>query len=81
MTNGISTISAVTTKLISKNIIITAFLLGFGGISIAMQVYAIISKSNISIKPYIIGKLLQGILAALYTFIFLNTFSFINLDL
>ena len=81
MTNGISTISAVTTKLISKNIIITAFLLGFGGISIAMQVYAIISKSNISIKPYIIGKLLQGILAAFYTFIFLNTFNFINLDL
>ena len=68
ITNGINIISQITTKTISKNIIITAFLLGFGGISITMQVYSIISKTNISIKPYIIGKLLQGIFAAFYTF-------------
>ena len=81
VTNGVSIISGIATKLISKNIVICAFLLGFGGISVAMQVYAICMKSKISIKPYIIGKLLQGIFAAVYTLIFLNTFKFINLDL
>ncbi len=81
ITNGISTISYIPIKQISKIIIISSFLLGFGGISIAMQVYAIISKSNISIKPYIIGKLLQGTIAAIYTYIFIYKFNFINLDI
>ena len=81
ITNGISTVSSIPIKQVSKSIIITSFLLGFGGISVAMQVYAITSKSNISIKPYIIGKLLQGIFAAFYTYIFIYTFNFINLDI
>ena len=38
-------------------------------------------KTDISIKPYIIGKLLQACISAFYTFIFLNTFSFFNFDL
>ena len=32
-------------------------------------------------RPKIIGKLLQGIFAAFYTYMFLNTFCFLNLDL
>jgi len=43
--------------------------LGFGGISVLLQVYSIASNAKISIKPYIIGKLFQGTLAALYTFL------------
>ncbi len=81
VTNGISNISLVTTKALSTNIIICAFLLGFGGISVVMQVYAIISKSNISIKPYLIGKLLQGIIASFYTYLLLNIFPFLSLNL
>ena len=46
-----------------------------------LQVYSIISKTDISIFPYIIGKFLQGVLSAFYTYIFINNFSFINLDL
>jgi hypothetical protein len=30
------------------------------------QVYSNISKTDISIKPYLFGKMLQGILAAIY---------------
>ena len=42
-------------------------MLGFGGISVLLQVYSIIMKSNISIKPYFYGKLLQGVLSFIIT--------------
>ena len=78
LTNGISDISLIASKNLSTNVIFCAFLLGFGGFSIMLQVLSIISKSDISIKPYIFGKLLQGILAAFYTFIIINNFSYFN---
>ncbi len=81
ITNGINTISNIACKKLSINIIFTAFLLGFGGISILLQVFSIVSKSDLSIKPYIYGKLLQGIFASLYTYIFINIFPFFNFDL
>lgn len=81
LTNGISSISQITNKSISVNVIICAFLLGFGGVSIALQILSITSKAKISIKPYLIGKFLQGIFAAFYTYIFFNLLPFISLDL
>ena len=81
ITNGISSISSIACKKLSTNILITAFLLGFGGISVLLQVLSITSKSDLSIKPYIYGKLLHGIIAVLYTFILMNLFPFFNFDL
>lgn len=81
ITNGISSISSVNIKAISVNIIITAFLLGFGGLSVLLQVLSITSKTDLSIKPYIYGKLLHGILAAFYTFFAINVFPFFNFNL
>lgn len=81
LTNGVCSVANVANKSISTNIIICAFLLGFGGISITLQILSITSKAKISIKPYLIGKLLQGTFAAFYTYVFLNTFWFLNLDL
>ena len=78
LTNGIVSVSTIPGKNLTPNIIISAFLLGFGGISIMLQVLSIISKSDISIKPYILGKLLQGLLAAFYTFIIINNFSYFS---
>ena len=65
----------------SINIIFTSFLLGFGGISVLLQVVSIVSKTDLSIKPYIYGKILQGIFASFYTYIFINVFPFLNFDL
>ena len=45
ITTGISNISSVHLKAISINIITTSFLLGFGGISVMLQVFSIISKT------------------------------------
>jgi sporulation integral membrane protein YlbJ len=43
-----------------------SLILGWAGISVHSQVYSIISKTDISIKPYLFGKMLQGIFAAVY---------------
>ena len=81
ITNGISSISSIASKKISINIIFTSFLLGFGGISVLLQVLSITSKTDLSIKPYILGKLLHGILASFYTYIFINIIPFFNFDI
>lgn len=81
LTNGLNLVCAVSSKAISNNIIITAFLLGFGGISVLLQVLSITSKSDISIKSYFYGKLLQGTIAAILTYIFIHIFPIFNLDI
>jgi len=81
LTNGASLICNIPCKEISINIILCAFLLGFGGISILFQVFSITAKSDVSIKPYIIGKLLQAIFATIYTILFINYFPIFNLNL
>lgn len=81
LTNGVSLVANANIKGISINIIISAFLLGFGGISVLLQVFSIISKNGLSIKKYALGKLLQGIFAALYTFIALQFIPFLQFNL
>lgn len=81
ITNGISQISCIHIKAISINIIITSFVLGLGGISVFMQIFSIISQSDLSIKPYIIGKVLQGIISALYTYLIITIFPVFNFNL
>jgi sporulation integral membrane protein YlbJ len=72
VTNGCSFISTVPTKTIYENIPFVSFLLGFSGLCIAFQILAVASKANISLKPYIIGKLLQGTFASIYTIAIIN---------
>ncbi len=81
ITNGISSISSIVCKKLSINIILSAFFLGFGGLSILLQVLSITSKTDLSIKPYIYGKFLHGIFAALYTYLFIYYLPFFNFDL
>ncbi len=81
LTNGVSQIAKIPFKAISVNMIMCAFLLGFGGISIMLQVLSIISESDISIKPYIIAKFMQGLFAALYTYLLISNFTFLNFDI
>lgn len=81
ITNGIHTISSIACKKLSFNLIFTAFLLGFGGISVLLQVWSITSKTDLSIKPYVYGKILHGLLAAFYTYLIITIFPFLNFDL
>ena len=78
VSNGVTNISLIQNESLLTNIIISSFLLGFGGISVTLQVLAIISKTDISFKPYLIGKLLHGIISAFYTFILIKNISFLG---
>lgn len=69
LTNGLNLSTALYENIPLISILLSSFLLGFGGISVLLQVYSIISKENISIKPYFYGKLLQGIFSVIFTFI------------
>ena len=80
LSNGLSKISIINSSNLSNLIVLASFLLGFGGLSVILQVYSIISKTDISIKPYVLAKLLQGIIAAIYTYIFINTTFLFNLN-
>lgn len=70
VTNGLKSVSMFDTSYYT--VLISSFLLGFGGISILLQVLSITSKENISIKPYIIGKFLQACFSAVITYILLT---------
>lgn len=81
LTNGVSLIANIPLKTVSTSIILCAFLLGFGGISVLLQVFSIVAKNGLSIKTYFYGKLLQGLFAALYTFLALQCLPFLQLNL
>ena len=81
LTNGLNIICNIPVKKLSLNIIIASFLLGLGGISILLQVWSTIAKTDLSIKPYIYGKLLHACFSAFYTFLFLKSFPIFNFDL
>jgi len=71
VTNGIFCLAEINNISIYLKTSLISLLLGFGGISILLQTLSITSKAKISIKPYFIGKFLQGIIALLYTFLLL----------
>ena len=81
LTNGVNLVANIHIKAISQNIILCAFLLGFGGFSVLLQVFSIVAKTDLSMKKYLIGKLLQGFIAGIYTFLALKFIPFINLDI
>lgn len=68
-TNGLSAIATVSMKNMSLKLALSAFVLGFGGISVTLQVLSIISTNKLSIKKYVFGRILVGLIASLYTFI------------
>lgn len=45
-----------------------------------MQVASIISHTDLSLKPYLIGKVLHGVFAGIITYCILNYTNFFNLE-
>lgn len=71
MTNGINVASTCYSTLPIPCLLTCSFLLGIGGLSVLLQVFSVISKSRISIRPYFYGKLLQSIFSVILTLILL----------
>lgn len=81
ITNGINKISILKNVSYIEKLPIVALILGFGGFSVHMQVASIISDSDLSLKPYLLGKLLQGVFASIYTFLLMKFTNFFNWDI
>ena len=64
ITTGLESLTVSGASLPIINMIIT-----FSGIGVIMQVSGIISNSGLSLKIFIAGKVIQGLLAGLYTFL------------
>ncbi len=71
LTNGIQVASSSYPAFPLPCILTCSFLLGFGGLSVLLQVFSIIAKSKISIKPYLYGKTLQAFLSVILTYLLL----------
>lgn len=80
ITSGIKKLSLIENINYITLLPIVSLILGFGGFSVHMQVASILSESNLSMKPYLLGKLLQGIFASFYTFLLMKYTSFFNLE-
>ena len=72
LTNGLQQTSLLFQTMPTQCILLCSFLLGFGGFSVLLQVYSIISKSKISIKSYFYGKVLHGVISVILTFFLLK---------
>lgn len=57
-----------------QKLIMTAFIVGFGGLSVHAQVIAVIARHGFSLAPYFAGMLMHGLIAALYTAVYLYFF-------
>ena len=80
VTNGIKELSTLNNMPYIKLLSLVAFLLGFGGLSVHMQTASIIANTDISIKPYLLGKLLHGIFSSVLSYILMKYTSFFSWD-
>ena len=69
MTSGISNLAQEIRIPMLQKMCLTSFLLGFGGVSVHLQVMSIVSKAKLSLKPYLLGKIIHGIISGIFTFI------------
>lgn len=72
ITTGINMLSKIEGISFAQQLSAVSLILGWAGLSVHFQVYSIISKTDISIKPYLFGKLMHGLFAAIYVWIFMN---------
>lgn len=73
MTGGTKTISHTTLPVTIK-LTLSAFIVGFAGICVHIQVAAIVAKYHLSLVPYIAGKILHGLFSAFFTYMYFCLF-------
>ncbi len=67
MTNGIANLSRL--PVTAYVLCAVSFVIGFGGISVFLQVYGIVKKYNFSMAIFVTAKLIQGIISAFVTYL------------
>lgn len=71
LTGGMELISALPVPL-GARLIVSSFSIGFAGLCVHIQVMSVTARYGLSLKPYILGKLLHGVLSAAVTLLFLT---------
>jgi len=74
VTNGIKECASLQVSLVYK-VVMSSFMIGFGGLSVNAQVMSIISGSDLRFDVYFLFKLLQGFFAAAYSYMLAVFFS------
>ena len=69
ITTGTSLASKVINIPIAVKLSFTSLIIGWAGLSVHSQVYSITGNAGLSMKPYFLGKFLQGVIAAVFTWI------------
>lgn len=72
-TTGVNAIYLSEGSLYTK-LLLSAFVVGFAGLSVHVQVIGIISKYRLRLLPYFCGKLLHGIFSVIYLYIILHLY-------
>ncbi|MGE5632920.1 MAG: sporulation integral membrane protein YlbJ [Caulobacteraceae bacterium] len=67
VTNGTKECAALQIPFLSKMVIVS-FMMGFGGLSVNAQVLSIIAKTDLKFGIYMAVKLLQGVMASIYSY-------------
>ena len=65
LSSGISSLSGEADFM--RSVSMAAFMLGWAGLSIHCQVLSLLADSGLSVKPYLLGKLCHGVIAAALT--------------
>jgi nucleoside recognition membrane protein YjiH len=69
ITTGCNLASQAASAPFVQKLCATGMIIGFAGFSVHAQVTGIVGKSGISVKPYIVGKFIQSLIACFYTYI------------
>ena len=72
VSSGVSTLTEGAT--LNGRLTMAAFMLGWAGISVHCQVLSFIGGSSLSVRTYLVGKLLHGGLSALFVSVLLRCF-------
>ena len=62
----------------ATKMILSAFIVGFAGLSVHIQVLAAVSRHELSMKPYMIGKFLHGAISAVLMWAVIKTETMID---
>jgi len=67
ITTGLGMLCSSPNITLNMKLITVSAIIGWGGISVHMQVMSVVRNAGLSIKPYLMGKCVQSILSAIYT--------------
>lgn len=72
-TMGVFKVSRLSINFVEK-LVLSSFIIGFAGLSVHIQVMAIVLKYGLKLSPYIVGKLLHGVFSGAIMFFILKAF-------